>query len=127
MEYKTAFFDYYNRAIKEGLTEKEAYWWAITEDIYDAEDNLLPKDYKRPEPLCYHPDSAIRSDGQKYECYETGTCGICGKFVYKQEFPGKPGVYGWRGERVKIKRRSETNDGLAFLVAMRMHYENLHQ
>ena len=55
------FSDYFNRAKREGLTDAEAYRWAIIEDIYDADDNLLKPGQPRPDGMCYHPQFAAEN------------------------------------------------------------------
>ena len=98
---KTSFFDYYRRAIKEGCTQTEAYHYALVEDIYDAEDNLLPKDYKHPEPFCFHPQFAIKEVAQS-----EGLCEVCGSVVIK-DWHSHAKKYLWRGIPARISRRSE--------------------
>lgn len=66
------FFSYYNKARREGLTDMEAYRYALTEDIYDVEGVLLSADAPRPDGMCHHPQRFVEDhNGDKL-------CGICG-------------------------------------------------
>jgi hypothetical protein len=55
---RTAFFDYFNRGIAEGLTPAESYRWAITEDLYSADGIPLERGQATANGMCYHPQYA---------------------------------------------------------------------
>lgn len=75
---KVGFFDYFNRGKSEGLTDTEAYRWAIIEDLFDADDHPITKDEATADGLCFHPQYAVETLGQitRYDKYHT--CAVCG-------------------------------------------------
>lgn len=71
------FFSYYNRAKREGLTDMAAYHYAITEDVYDPDGNLLAEGVPRPDGMCYHPQWAL----SEHTCWQS-SCKICGVMLH---------------------------------------------
>ncbi len=123
------FFSYFHRAQREGLTDAEAYRWAITEDIYDAQDNLLKPDSPRPNGMCYHPQYAVENlhpnpflDHCKMFPKQHG-CSVCGAlldqwWVGKLHYEKK--IY-W-AKPVKIPTRQE--QAMAAFAAMAAATQN---
>ena len=70
---RTGFFDYYHRGLREGLTETESYKWAITEDMWSADDEPLAPEQATADGMCYHPDCAIEV------VLGHSVCNICGQ------------------------------------------------
>lgn len=112
---KTGFFDYFNRAKAEGMTDTEAYRWAITEDMYDAEDRPIPPDQATADGMCHHPQFAAKvlspvacTDLHSTEV-EYVNCEICGTFLVRCWPVPRGGMETcvWWAPPVKIATRSE--------------------
>lgn len=80
---KTGFFDYYHRRLAEGLSETAAYKWAITEDMWSADDEPLTAQEATADGMCYHPESALTRIGHAL------CCDVCG-LVMQNGFDWRP-------------------------------------
>lgn len=99
---KTGFFDYFHRAQNEGLTDTEAYAWAITEDLYDAAGTPLSPGEATADGMCCHPDFALRNQDGDKTGLRRRLCEICGTLVI-----GPHRLHGLFSGPTKIMTRSE--------------------
>ena len=83
------FFSYFHRAKREGLTDVAAYHYAITEDIYDAEGNLLKPGDARPDGVCYHPQDMLSKGGQDIGPTSCPICGVVMEYMYPWDSKGR--------------------------------------
>jgi hypothetical protein len=81
---KTSFFDYFHRAQREGLTDAEAYKWAITEDLYDANDCLLNPGEATADGMCFHPQFAVVNMQPHDYWFGQRQCCVCGRLLFHQ-------------------------------------------
>lgn len=75
---KVAFWDYINRAKREGLDDAAAYEWAITEDLYSADGIPIDKSQATADGMCYHPQCAAINPSKDDSSFGTRLCSICG-------------------------------------------------
>ena len=88
---KTGFFDYFKRALREGLSEAEAYRWAIVEDLWSADDQPLSPEEATADGMCWHPQYAA----EPHKDGGSAACLVCGAFLIRRWKNSKGYVRNW--------------------------------
>lgn len=110
------FFAYFNRAKQEGLSDTEAYRWAITEDIFSPDDVPLGTCDPRPNGMCYHPQCGVENLRPKSRWFGQRICSICGTLLMRRWVgPNHPRREIYWAPPTKIPTRRES--ALRFLLA----------